>query len=362
MGIGLSMGKSITQYLLAFSLAALCCLPASAQQRSAQAADLQLQESAPDRYIVERGDTLWSIARKFLKEPWRWQEIWRLNQDQIRNPHRIYPGDVIVLNRQATPPQLSVLNTIKLSPQVRVEPAEADAIPSIPANVIEPFLNEALVIEVDGLARAPRIIATQESHVNLGPGGLAYVTGLGASPQGSWQVYRPGRALVDPDSQRTLGYEATYLGTARLTRSGDPATMTITTAKQEISSGDRLVALGAPAIVQYAPRAPAKDVRGRVIGIVGGLPTSEGGRNQVVSLNRGKRDGLETGHVLGIFRAGARVPDPASPLSRDQAPTFQLPEERYGLVFVFRTFESVSYALIMESSRPVTPGDAVGAP
>jgi hypothetical protein len=361
MGMGLSMGKSITAFLLAFLLGAPGFMPSAAHaQRPAN--DLRLQENAPDRYIVERGDTLWSIASKFLKEPWRWQEIWRLNQDQIRNPHRIYPGDVIVLNRQATPPQLSVMSAVKLSPQVRAEPLAAEAIPAIPANVIEPFLTDALVIEVDGLDRAPRIIATEESRVNLGPGGTAYVTGFGAAPQGSWQIFRPGRALVDPDTQKTLGYEAIMLGTGRVIRDGDPATVNITTAKQEISTGDRLVAVTAPVLNHYAPHAPGKPVRGRIISIVGGLPTSEGGRNQIVSLNRGARDGLELGHVLGIFRAGMRVPDPASTLSRDRAPTFQLPDERYGLLFVFRTFESVSYALILESSRPVTPGDAVGIP
>jgi hypothetical protein len=249
-----------------------------------------------------------------------------------------------------------------LSPRVRAEPLAAEAIPSIPANVIEPFLSEALVVEVDGLARAPRIVATEESRVNVGAGGLAYVTGLGANPPPAWQIFRPGRPLVDPDTKRTLGYEALLLGTGRVVRDGDPATVTITTAKQEISTGDRLVAVSAPTMTQYAPRAPMKPVRGRIIGIVGGLSTSEGGRDQVVSLNRGSRDGLELGHVLGIYRAGARVPDPASTLSRDRAATFQLPDERYGLLFVFRTFESVSYALIMESSRPVTPGDAVGVP
>lgn len=359
------MGKSITAYLLTFLLAALAfpsvlvSWPARSQEPREP---VRLQVDAPERYIVERGDTLWNIAGKFLKEPWRWQEIWRLNQDQIRNPHRIYPGDVIVLNRQTTPPQLSVLNTIKLSPQIRSEPLPPDAIPAIPPNAIEPFLSEALVIEQEGLAKAPRIVATQESRVNLGPGGLAYVVGLGSNPLPAWQIFRPGRALVDPDTQRTLGYEAFLVGTGRIVRSGDPATMTIITAKQEISSGDRLVAVTAPVLNQYAPRAPSKEIRGRIISLFGGLPNSEGGRNQIVSLNRGARDGLEMGHVLGLSRAGPSVPDPASTLSRDLAPIIQLPEERYGLVFVFRTFDRVSYALIMDSSRQVTPGDIVGTP
>lgn len=352
------MGKSITPYLLAFLLATgwLQVAPASAQGA------IQLQENAPDRYIVQPGDTLWGIARKFLKDPWRWPDIWRLNQDQIRDPHRIYPGDVIVLQRQPGDPQLTRLETVTLSPKVHEERLPAAAIPAIPPNVIEPFLSEPLVIEEDGLAKAPRIVATEESRVHLGPGGLAYVTGLAAAQQQIWHIFRPGRALVDPDTRRTLGFEAIHLGTARMVRPGDPATLQIVTSKQEITAGDRLVAAGPPALNQYAPHAPATNISGRIISILGGLATSEGGRYSIVSLNRGGRDGLEHGHVLTLLRAGARLPDPESKLSRDKAPTIQLPEEQYGLVFVFRIFDAVSYALVMESARPVAPGDMVRTP
>jgi hypothetical protein len=358
MRIEVSMGKSITAYLLAFLLAAgwFPAAPVLAQ------GEIRLQENAPDRYIVQPGDTLWSIARKFLKDPWRWPDIWRLNQDQIRNPHRIFPGDVIVLQRQEVPPQLTRLETLALSPQVREERLPADAIPAIPPNVIEPFLSEPLVIEEGGLAKAPRIVATQENRVHLGPGGLAYVSGLSGSPQQVWQIFRPGRALVDPDTQRTLGIEAIHLGTGRMVRPGDPATLQVTTSKQEITTGDRLVAAAPPALNVYVPHAPRTQIQGRIISILGGLAASEGGRYSIVSLNRGHRDGLEHGHVLQILRAGAKVPDPESKLSRDKAPTIQLPEEQYGLVFVFRLFDAVSYALVMESARPVAPGDMVRTP
>lgn len=352
------MGKSITPYLLAFLLAAGWLTSA----RTLAQADIRLQENAPDRYTVQRGDTLWGIARKFLKDPWRWPEIWRLNQDQIRNPHRIYPGNVIVLNRQTTPPQLSVLDTVKLSPQVRSEPIGAEAVPAIPPNAIEPFLHEPLVIEEDGLAKAPRIVATEENRVHLGPGGIAYVNGLAGSGRQVWQIFRPGRPLVDPDTRQTLGFEAIYLGTGRIVRAGEPATLQIASAKQEISKGDRLVALGPPTLNQYAPRAPGTQIAGRVISIFGGLASSEGGRYSIISVNRGRRDGIEHGHVLALSRAGAVVPDPSAEVSRDRAPTIQLPEEQYGLVFVFRTFDAVSYALVMESARPVTPGDRLRTP
>ena len=347
------MQKSITVLLTAGLLAAGSALAQS---------DIKLADNAPDRYIVEKGDTLWSIAQRFLKEPWRWPEIWRMNQDQVKNPHRISPGMVLALDRGKQ--QLQVAQTtMKLSPQVRAETLPpSDAIPAIPPNLIEPFLTEPLVIEEGGLSKAPRIVATEENRVNLGPGNIAYVNGVANSKSEVWQVYRPGRPLVDPDSNRTLGYEAIYLGTGKLVRRGDPSTLQIVASKQEISAGDRLIPAGAPVVNQYMPHAPSSMIRGRIIGMYGRLASSEGGRNSVVSINRGSRDGMETGHVLAIYRHGATVPDPAATVSRDRAPRIGLPDERYGLIFIFRTFNSVSYALVMESSRPVAPGDVVRSP
>jgi hypothetical protein len=325
--------------------------------------ELKLQDNAPDRYIVEKGDTLWGIASKFLKDPWRWPEIWRLNQDQIRNPHRIYPGDVIVLDRTKSPAQLAVSGgTIKLAPQVRVEPLPEQAIPSIPPKFIEPFLSQPLVIEEGGLQQAPRIVGTQEGTVYLGAGNVAYVSGIGESKEANWQIFRQGRPLVDPDTNKTLGFEAIFLGTARVLSLGEPATMRIVTSTQEISQGDRLIPAGPAVMNQYAPHPPKSFVSGRIIAVLGGLVNSEGGKNSIVSINKGSLDGLEMGHVLAIMRTGATIPDPQSALSRDYAPQIRLPDERYGLAFVFRVFGSVSYALIMDSSRPVVPGDFVRTP
>ncbi|HEY6864536.1 MAG TPA: LysM peptidoglycan-binding domain-containing protein [Burkholderiales bacterium] len=367
------MKKSITAVLASFLCAAALVYAQG---------DIQLKENAPDSYVVQKGDTLWSIAVKFLKDPWRWPEIWRLNQEQIRNPHEIVPGSTIVLDRtgagpggdgqpqlrlgDAQPQQRLQLgqggSTERLGPKIYSEPISAEAIPAIPANVIEPFLTQPLVIENGGLAKAPRIIATQESRVYLGRGGIAYVTGFGKSQEEIWQIYRQGRPLVDPDDNRTLGYEAVYLGTARVTRGGDPATVQIVSSKQEITAGDRLVAAGKPAPIKYAPHAPTKQLKGRVIGLYDGLATAEGGRHSIISINKGARDGLEHGHVLALYRRGALIADPESGLSRDNAPKFQLPDERYGLAFVFRVFDNVSYALVMESSRQLTPGDVVQTP
>ena len=349
-----AMRKSIIFFLLTFLAHPSWVL--------AQAA-LKLQDNAPDRYIVEKGDTLWGIAGKFLKEPWRWPEIWRLNQDQIRNPHRIYPGDVIVLDRSKSPAELAISDeTIKLAPHVRVEPLPEQAIPSIPPKFIEPFLSQPLVIEEGGLQQAPRIVASQEGTVYLGAGNVAYVSGIGESKEANWQIFRQGRPLLDPDTNRTLGFEAIFLGSARVLSVGEPATMRIVSSTQEISQGDRLVPAGPAVMNQYAPHPPKSFVSGRIIAVFGGLLNSEGGKNSIVSINKGSRDGLEMGHVLAIIRTGATIPDPQSTKSRDYAPQIRLPDERYGLAFVFRVFSGVSYALIMDSSRSVAPGDFVRTP
>jgi len=367
------MQKSITA-LLALALASAGLL-ALAQ------GDLQVKDTAPDRYVVQKGDTLWSIATKFLSDQWRWPEIWRMNQEQIRNPHNIFPGDVLVLDRSVSPPQLRIADAgtgggagggagggvggaeaVKLLPRIYTQPLTSEAIPAISPRAIEPFLTQPLIIEEGGLVRAPRIIATEENRVNLGAGNVAYVSGFGSTDASVWQIYRAGRPLVDPDNQRTLGFEAVFLGTAQVTRSGEPATVEIVNSKKEISAGDRLIPAPPPTIPQYVPHAPSSAVSGRIMGLYDALATSVGGRDSIISINRGRRDGLEVRHVLAVYR-NVVVYDQRDYLkSRDRSPAIQLPPERYGLVFIFRTFNSVSYALVMESSRPVQGGDIVQNP
>jgi hypothetical protein len=212
--------------------------------------------------------------------------------------------------------------------------------------VIEPFLTQPLVIEEGGLEKAPRIVATEESRVNVGPGGVAYVRGVTGLKQEVWQIFRPGRPLVDPATNRALGIEAVYLGTGRIVRQGDPATLEIVSAKQEITSGDRLIAIAPPSNTQYVPHAPRGLVEARIISMYDSLATSEGGKYSIVSLNRGRRDGIENGHVLAIYRSGATVTQIPNPgYTRESVePPVKLPDERYGLVYVFRTFESVASA------------------
>ena len=365
------MQKSITALLaLALASAGLLALAQGDSQ-----SDLQVKETAPDRYVVQRGDTLWSIATKFLNDQWRWPEIWRMNQEQIRNPHNILPGDVLVLDRSVSPPQLRIAEAgagagpglgvaggEKLLPRIYTQPLTSEAIPAIPPKAIEPFLTQPLIIEEGGLEKAPRIIATEENRVNVGAGNVAYVSGFGGTDTRVWHVYRAGQALVDPDNRRTLGFEAVFLGTARVTRDGEPATVQIVNSKKEISAGDRLIPAPPPTIPHYVPHAPSSAVSGRIMGLYDALATSMGGRDSIISINRGRRDGLEVGHVLAVYRNVVIYDQKDYLKSRDRSPAIQLPPERYGLVFIFRTFDSVSYALVMESSRPVQGGDIVQNP
>jgi hypothetical protein len=236
-------------------------------------------------------------------------------------------------------------------------------IPSIPAGAIEPFLSRPLVVEPDGLDKAPTIVGTQTDRVIISEGNSAYVRGLGSSKEGTWYVYRRGIALVDPDTKETLGYEAIYLGTAQLRRPGDPATVVLTSAVQEIEPGDKLVAATSVQPLNYAPHAPSVFLKGRVMSIYGGLggKVGEAGPQSVITINRGRADGLEVGHVLALYTLGSTVRDVSKPRNANDA-MIQLPDERAGLSFVFRVFERVSYALVMNITRPVSPLDVVQTP
>jgi hypothetical protein len=355
------MRKSITT--LIFVLAAAVAGGAAAQSKGAAPKDkgpMQLKADAPDRYVVVPGDTLWSISERYTDAPTRWPELWNLNKDDIRNPHRIYPGNVVVLDRARG--TLSVSGTQKLTPKIRREGGTADAIPSIPANIIEPFLVRPLVVEPDGLDRAPQIVAAEDKRVIIGAGNKAVVTGLGGSRETTWHVYQRGKALVDPESNATLGYEAIFLGTARVVTAGEPATVEIVSAVREISKGDRLVAAGRPQPVSYLPHSPRAGIRGRIMSIYGSIDkVGEGGPQSIITLNRGRADGLEAGHVLALHRLGSDVVI-AKATADTAEKSVRLPEERYGLAFVFRVFDRVSYAMVMRVTKPVNNLDVVATP
>ncbi len=322
---------------------------------------IAIKPDAPDRYVVVPGDTLWGIAQRYTDSPWRWPELWDMNKDQIRNPHLIYPGNVIVIDRARA--RLALADTVKMSPRVRAESTAKQEIPSIPPSVIEPFLTRPLVVEPDGLQNAATIVGTETNRVVLGAGNRAYVRGMGGSREQDWFVYRQGGPLVDPETNTTLGFEAVYLGTARVLLGGDPATVELTTATREISAGDKLVPAGRPQMVNYAPRAPGAPMKGRVISLYGGISrTGEAGPQNVIAVSLGKASGLEVGHVLALYSQGETVLDVSQPkhVARDNMIT--LPNERYGVAFVFRVFEQVSYALVMHVTRPVRTLDVVQNP
>jgi len=382
-----------------------------------------LRDDAPDRYVVVPGDTLWAISGRFLKDPWRWGELWSMNKEQIRNPHRIFPGDVVVINRRAAPGEpvaqlIQAEQVVRLSPNVRIEPIGPKAIPAIPPQKIEPFLVRPFIVTDEQITSAATIVETQENRVVIGAGNVAYVRGLDEKLGRNFQVFRPGPLLIDPDTKRPLGREAFYLGDAKVVRFADVSTIEIVRSTQEIVLGDRLLPIPPSGFPEYIPRPPERPVAGRIIGVYGRANVVEVAQYDVVTLNRGSKDGLEVGNVLAMHRnplaerqsnrpttlwgrvgpTGSDDPlriqaipredfnmsDPrgsnlwgrVGPSGSDRskgssAPTQVaqprrtgegVPEERYGVLMVFRTFDNVSYAIIMDTSRPVNVGDTVRNP
>ena len=320
------------------------------------AENIGLRNDAPVRHVVVPGDTLWSIASKFLKDPWRWPQIWGLNREQVKNPHKIYPGDIVLLEKTRHGARLRLSNekaSVKLSPRVRIENKGISAIPSIPATIIEPFLSQPIVIDKFGLENAPYVLGTSDNRIVLSAGDTIYTSYLPEDQGASWQIFRPGKALRDPDADgQILGHEATYLGDIKVNIFAEISTATITRFAEEIQKGDRLVASSGIIFNNYMPHAPETLIHGRIISVYGGV--TEIGKDAIVTLNKGARDGLEMGHVLAVYRnSQARTPD---------GKIVQLPGARTGLVFVFRVFEKVSYALVMQSTQYIQIFDAVETP
>ena len=350
---------------------------AAAQQVAQAGVPLEdLVPNAPDTHTVHRGDTLWDISKLFLKSPWRWPELWGMNLEQIRNPHLIYPGQMLVLDRSEGRARLRLAqgvpgepptNTVRMSPRIRPSVLEDSAIASIPLRLIGPFLNEALVFEDRELAAAPRIVAAQEGRVMLGRGDTAYVRGE-IDGQRAFRIFRQPRPLLDPLTRELLGYEAHYVGTASFVRAGEdrvgadgkpeivPATFVISSTRLEAVVGDRLSPVPPRDFSAFVPHAPAAPIEGRIVSVYGEAVSA--GQNQIVTLNRGARQGMERGHVLALWRAGR----PAVDRTDGRRTAIQLPDERHGLLFVFRVFERVSYALILNVNEPVTAGDRFTQP
>jgi hypothetical protein len=329
--------------------------------------DVKLADNPPARYTVKRGDTLWGISGRFLKNPWKWPDVWGVNKDLVKNPHLIYPGDVIILDLTGATPRLRLegvadggmsrwygyeLQVTKVEPRIRSRSSRA-AIPTIPAKDIEPFLTRPLIVDPDMIARAPRIVATSDARVVLAADDMAYATGIDKNKGPYWNLYRPGRTFRDPDTGEELGYEAVYLGDAEVTSFSEISTVRITKAIQEVSKDDRLTVMPPQQSMAYAPHAPEKQVRGKV---VAGSDNSvyEIAPLSVVILNRGARDGIEVGHVLGLFRSEGTVT-----LGDRNVP---LPEQQYGVLLVFRVFNKLSYGFVMNAKRQVNVNDIVKNP
>ena len=362
------------------NLARLAALAACMVAGSAAVAqDVRLAENAPQSYTVQKGDTLWGISGRFLKDPWRWPEVWRMNREQIRNPHLIYPGDVVRLDFVDGQPRLSLApgqarDTVRLSPTVRSTPLDREAIPTIPPGDIEPYLSRPLVTGPEGLKGAAEIVAGRDrDRVVRGEGDRVYVVGLDPKAGDLWHIYRPAGPIRSIDLREQLGYEYRYLGIARVERFAEVSTVVIANALQEIMVGDRLIPAPRETIVNYAPHAPARDVSGRIIASM--KDNTEMGRGSIVTIDRGAADGVDVGTVLAIYRGVAPIRDPRpnnepEVIVRywDQTTWFRpdkfldVPEERTGLMFVFRVFDRVAYAILLNTTDPVQVGDFVRKP
>ena len=349
----------------------------------------ELAANAPDSYTVKRGDTLWAISKMFLKSPWRWPELWGMNINQIKNPHLIYPGQRLFLERNNGMATLRVGeaamitesdNTVRVSPRIRVEALPELALPTLQASIIEAFLAEPIIVDESGLKAAPRIVSATENRVLLARGDRAYARGEDGTPllddQGRQQMFRVFRNAVplkDPTTGEVLGYEAQYAGKATLaagettaqvenadgseTTAIVPATIDIVAAKEEIRVGDRLLPEPPRQLLSYTPHAPTGKVEGRIVSVYGSAVINAA-QNQIVAINKGTRDGIEVGHVIAILKDGARIVDKTDPAH----PLLKLPNERNGLLMVFRTFDRLSYALILEITDGVKIGDRLATP
>ncbi len=325
----------------------------------AQATPVVWRSDRPLRYTVRKGDTLWDISARFLRDPWRWPEVWHANP-QVRNPHRIYPGDILevaVINGQTMlQPVEPPLPAHRLSPEVRREPLE-EAIPALPYERIAPFLTETAPVDIKALKKAPYLLGpVNAEQLIMGVGDRVYIRGTDAPAGTSFQVVgNHGVALKNPDTGKPLGNQVEVLGMIRLIQSGDPAEAVITQSRREMRAENRLLPAPEALITpDLLPRAPGQPISGRILLLSNAI--SQTGQYQSVTLGLGSREGLEIGHVLTIYRSGIRIPDPV------RGGKVDLPEEPIGEVLVFRVFEGFSQALIVRSTRSISVGDRVANP
>ena len=323
-------------------------------------ADVQLKAGHPENYTVVKGDTLWDISGRFLSQPWKWPELWHVNP-QIKNPNLIYPGDTLSLTYVNGQPRLTLnrgesRGTIKLSPQVRSTPM-AEAIPTIPLEVINAFLfNNRIVDSEADFTSAPYVLAGGGESVVMGAGQKIYARGTFVDQQPSYGIFRQGKTYTDPVSKEFLGINANVIGNADVVSSEDGVTtLNVTRSNEEVRIGDRFFPTEERAVNStFMPREPASQVDGLIIDVPRGV--TQIGSMDVVTINKGKRDGMAEGTVLAIMKTGETVRD------RVTGEQVKVPDERGGLLMVFRTYDKISYGLVLTASRDLSLMDKVTNP
>jgi hypothetical protein len=321
---------------------------------------LKLNENAPEVYLVKEGDTLWGISSMYLEDPWLWPEIWDINP-QLDNPHLIFPGDEIYLTWVDGRPRLRVRRgdasrTVKLTPQMRIEPLDR-AIPVISLEAIGPWLTGPRVVLPEELDQAPYIIAGPQRHLLSSAGDRVYARGEMPEGETGFGIFRAGEIFIDPVSGEVLGLEAKDVGSARLRERHDEGItqFEVTRITEEVRNGDRLLANEIRQIsASFQPRAPDQPIEGMMLAVDGGV--TQIGTLDVVAINRGDRDSMEEGHVLAIYQTGEVVRDEI------ENENVRIPDVRAGLLMVFRTFEKMSYGIVLKSNRPLAVNDRVTEP
>lgn len=317
---------------------------------------LCLRADAPAKYVVQPGDTLWTIANKYLKYPWEWKTLWHANP-QIKNPDRLYVGAVLVLDGKKDAPYIRVLSngTVKLSPHTRISNIDENAVPPIPLGDIKPFLNESIIMDADRnrLIQAPYVVAYAGEHLMAGQGNIVYVKNLHPQPMPmngttkSYVIFRPGGPCLHPKSKRILGYRAKRVADGILDKGGEPASLLLTGIHEGVIINDRVLDDDFPEFdLYFEPSAPSQRVRGNIVDMPDN--NTQEAIGQVITLDLGLNAGLEPGNVVALFTAPRAVKDP-----QIRGNTITIPPERIGEAMIFRSFSQTSFALIVRSTRPI---------
>jgi LysM repeat protein len=326
-----------------------------------------LQPNAPKSYTVKSGDTLWGIAQMYLKDPWLWPEIWYVNP-KIPNPHLIYPGDVLALAYGANgEPQVRVVQegAARLEPALRSSPTSG-AIPTLPYSTIAAFLSRPKLVTSDEAQHSPHVLAFRDEHQVIGAPQELYAMGLDGPEGAHFTVIHVGEQIKDPDSGKFLGYEGLYTGTAVMVRRGQPAKLQMLDSARETLRGDILFADTSSSPLNFEPRAPSVPVKGRIVSVVDNVHTI--GQFNIVIINRGKRQGVDVGTVLAIDQAGELVPDrgPSGWENYGRSDLFarkvRLPDEREGTLLVFKSYDDVSWGLVVGATEAIQVRDIVRNP